>query len=342
MKGAYYSRHGEPEVVEFGELPDPVAGDGQVIVEVRAVALNHLDLWVRRGLPTLTVTFPHVGGADVAGVIAELGEGVEGWEVGQRVVVNPALWCDECEWCEWGEQCLCESFQILGEHVAGGCAERVAVPARNLMSIPDDFPYEVAAAAPLVYQTAWRALVTRAAIRRGETVLVTGASGGVSTAAIQIAKLADATVFAVTSGPENVERVRQLGADLVVDRLEEDFATVIWRETGNRGVDVVLDSVGEKIWESLERCLAPTGRLVTYGATTGALGAINIRRFFWRQLQVLGTTMASREEFEHVMRLVLEGRLEPVVGQVLPLEEAGRAHELLEAGEVFGKIVLVP
>lgn len=342
MKGAFYTRHGGPEVVEFGQLPDPPRRDGQVIVEVRAVALNHLDLWVRRGLPTLTVTFPHVGGADVAGVIAELGDGVDGWQVGQRVAVNPALWCEECDWCEWGEQCLCESFQILGEHGAGGCAERVAVPARNLISLPDEFPYDVAAAAPLVYQTAWRALVTRAAVRRGETVLVTGASGGVSTAGIQIAKLAEATVFAVTSGPENVRRVRELGADLVIDRLEEDFAAVVWRETGQRGVDVILDSVGERIWESLERSLAPTGRLVTYGATTGALGAINIRRFFWRQLQVLGSTMANQAEFEEVMKLVLEGTLEPVIGEVLPLEETRRAHELLEAGQVFGKIVLVP
>ena len=342
MKAAYISRHGDPEAVEIGELPDPTPGEGEVIVEVRAVALNHLDLWVRRGLPTLEVAFPHVGGSDVAGVIAEVGEGVTGWEVGDRVVVNPALWCGTCEWCERGEHCLCQRFQILGEHVHGGAADRVAVPARNLLSLPDDYPYEKAAAAPLVFQTARRPLVTRAAVRRGEAVLVTGASGGVSTAGIQIAKLAEATVFAVTSGPENVERVAGLGADLVIDRFEEDFSAVIWRETGKRGVDVILDSVGEAIWEKLERSLAPTGRLVTYGATTGALGAIDIRRFFWRQLQVLGSTMSNRAEYERVMSLVFDGRLDPVVGEVLPLEQAARAHELLEAGRVFGKVVLIP
>lgn len=343
MRAAYIEAHGRPEQVTVGELDDPEARAGEVVVDVAAAALNHLDLWVCRGLPGLEVPFPHIGGADVAGALSEVGDGVDDWRVGDRVVVNPALWCGRCEWCHRGEHSLCTSFRILGEHRAGGFAEKVRVPARNLYPLPDGYPFERAAAAPLVYQTAWRALIGRAELRPGETVLITGASGGVSTAAVQIARLVGAKVFAVTSGPENCRRVSELGADVVIDRLEDEkFSARVWRETGKRGVDVALDGVGEAVWTSLERSMAPTGRLVTYGATTGTRGASDIRRLFWKQLHVLGSTMANRSEFERVMGLVLEGRLEPVVGEVLPLDEARRAYELLAAGDAFGKIVLVP
>lgn len=342
MKAAYFEGHGGPEVMQVGELPAPVAGPGEVVVEVRAAALNHLDLWTRRGLPGLALELPHIGGSDVAGVVAETGEGVRGWEEGTRVVVNPSLWCGRCEWCARGEHSLCREYRILGEHVGGGLAERVAVPARNLLAVPDGLDLERVAAAPLVYQTAWRGLITRARLRPGETLLVTGASGGVSTAAIQIARLAGARIFAVTSGAESVRRVLELGADVAIDRLEEDFSRRVWQETGKRGVDVAIDGVGEAMWEGIVRALAPGGRLVSYGATTGAEGRLDIRRLFWKQASVLGSTMAGRGEFEAVMRLVFEGRLEPVVDDVLPLERIREAHERLEAGEVFGKLVLVP
>lgn len=342
MKAAYFEEHGGPEVLRVGELPDPEPRHCEALVRVRAAALNHLDLWARRGLPGLELEMPHIGGSDIAGVVEETGVGVEGWESGDRVIVNPSLWCGRCEWCARGEESLCRRYRILGEHVPGGLAELVAVPARNLYRIPEGFPFEEAAAVPLVFQTAWRALIGGARLQPGETLLVTGGSGGVATAAIQIGKLAGATVHAVTSGPENVRRVRELGADLAIDRLEEDFSRRVWDATEKRGVDVVLDSVGESAWEDCLRALAPGGRLVTYGATTGPEGRIDIRRLFWKQLRVIGSTMASRGEFEEVMRLVFAGRLEPVVDEVLPLERIREAHERLERGEAFGKLVLRP
>jgi len=342
MKAAYFEQHGGTDRILYGELPDPVPGAGEVRVRVRAVALNHLDLWTLRGLPGLELELPHIGGSDVAGLVEMLGPGVKGPEPGQPVCVNPALWCGECEWCFAGEHPLCPRFRILGEHVRGGMAELAVVPARNLYPIPAGFPFEVAAAAPLVYQTAWRALRTRAGLREGETILVTGASGGVSTAAIQIAKWVGATVYAVTSGPDNVRRVGELGADVVIDRLEEDFSKRVWVETGKRGVDVVLDGVGEAMWPGCLRALAPAGRMVAYGATSGPRGEVDIRRMFWRQIAVLGSTMGNRQEFEQAMGLVLAGELEPVVDDVWPLSRAREAYERLERGEVFGKLVLAP
>lgn len=342
MYAAFFRRHGGPEVMETGEAPEPVAATGTVVVSVRAAALNHLDLWVRRGLPGLTLELPHIGGSDVAGVIDEIGPGAEGWEVGDRVALNPSLWCGECEWCEREEHPLCLDFKILGEHVAGGTAERVRVAARNLYRIPDDLEFRVAAAAPLAYQTAWRALKTRGGLKDGESVLVTGASGGVSTAAIQIARLLGARVLAVTSGPENVSRVRELGADVVFDRLETDFAEGVKEHTAGRGVNLVLDSVGEATWAQCLRSLSRLGRLVTYGATTGPRGVVEIRHMFWKQISVSGSTMASRSEFEAVMDHVAAGDLTPVIHDVMPLAAIREAHEVLEAGRAFGKLVLEP
>lgn len=341
MKAAYFDAHGGPDVLRTGELPDPEPGQGEVIVQVEAAALNHLDLWVRRGIPGLSLPLPHVGGSDFAGTISELGRGVGGWKVGDRVTANPGLWCGECEWCRRGEESLCEGYGILGEHVAGALAERVCVPSRNLLRLPDGFNARRAAAAPLVFQTAWRALVGRARLRAGETVLVTGASGGVSTAAIQIARRLGAEIIAVTSG-RHVEAVRALGADHVIDREREDFSAAVWKLTGRRGVDVALDSVGEKTWKSTVRSLARDGRLVTYGATTGAEGCQDVRLVFWKQLRIIGSTMASHAEFLEVMELVLDGALEPVIDVEWPLERVGDAHRRLEAGEGFGKIVLTP
>lgn len=340
MKAAIFRQHGDPEVIEIADVQRPDLRPGQALIEVRAAALNHLDLWARRGLPGLEFDFPHIGGSDMAGTVAAVADGVEGPDPGTRVLVNPSLWCGDCEWCHKGEESLCESYRIIGEHTDGGFAEYVAVPVRNVLPIPDDLGFEEAAAVPLVYQTAWRGLIGRGRLRPGESLLVTGGSGGVSTAAIQIAKLAGAYVFAVTSGPEKARLLEEVGADIVFDRLEVDFSKEIWTASGKRGVDMVFDSVGQAMWPALTRTLARNGRLVTYGATTGPKGQIDIRLTFWKQLQFIGTTMSNRSEFNEVMSLIFQRELEPVIDVVWPLERAREAHERLEAGEQFGKIVL--
>jgi len=233
-------------------------------------------------------------------------------------------------------------FRILGEHTQGGFAEYALAPVANLLEVPEDVSMQTAAAAALTFVTAWRALMARANLRTGESVLVTGASGGVSTAAIQIARLTGATVYAVTSGTENTARVKGLGAHVVYDRLEDDWSDSLWKDTDRRGVDVVLDSVGEAVWPSLLRSLAAGGRLVTFGATTGAGGRVDIRQVFWKQLSILGSTMGTPEEFRTVMDLVFQDRLRPAIHAALPLERARAAHEMLEEGGVFGKLVLKP
>lgn len=339
MKAAIFHEHGAADVLRIEDVPTPVAQPGEVLLRVHAAALNHLDVWVRNGLPH--VSLPHIGGSDVAGTVESLGPGVTGVRVGARMVVNPSLACGACEWCRLGEEPLCVQYRILGEHTNGGFAEFVAVPAANLFPIPNDMAFERAAAAPLAYLTAWRALVTKARVRSGTSVLITGASGGVATAAIQIAKHLGATVYALTTS-DNTERVWALGADVVYDRAAGDFSRQIWQETGKRGVDVVLDSVGEAIWQQCVRALARGGRLVSYGGTTGPRAELDIRVLFWKQLEILGSTMSNRSEFEEVMRLVFSGAFHPVVDSVLKLEDIRAAHERLERGQHFGKIVVVP
>ncbi|MFW6331621.1 MAG: alcohol dehydrogenase catalytic domain-containing protein [Gemmatimonadota bacterium] len=341
MRAAIFDENGGPEVVTVRDVETPEPGPGEARLRVGASGMNHLDLWVRRGLPIET-TMPHIGGSDVAGTVDAVGPSVEGWSGGERVVVNPSLWCGECEWCRKGEEPLCVEYRILGEHTQGGFAEYVVVPARNLYRIPDAFPFEAAAAAPLVFLTAWRGLVVRGRLREGETVLITGASGGVASAAVQIAKHLGATVHAVTSA-RWVDRVRSLGADVVHDRESgADYGRAVWRATGKRGVDLVFDSVGEATFRTNVRALAPAGRMVVYGATTGPRGEVDLRLLFWRQLEILGTTMANQREFRAVMARVFGGDLEPVVDVVWPLDRAREAHERLESGEAFGNIVLVP
>lgn len=341
MRAAIFDEHGGPEVVEIRDVETPDPGPGEVRIRVGASGMNHLDLWVRRGLPIET-TMPHIGGSDVAGTVDALGEGIEGWSGGERVVVNPSLWCGECEWCRKGEEPFCVAYRILGEHTQGGFAEYVTVPARNLYPIPDDVDLERAAAAPLAFLTAWRGLVTRGRLREGDTVLITGASGGVATAAIQIAKHLGATVHAVTSSAW-LDRAADLGADAVHDRTGGgDYGKAIWNATGKRGVDVVFDSVGEATFTRNVRTLAKGGRMVVYGGTTGPQGVVDLRLLFWRQLEILGTTMSNQREFQAVMDRVFSGELEPVVDVAWPLERARAAHERLESGEAFGNIVLVP
>jgi NADPH:quinone reductase-like Zn-dependent oxidoreductase len=341
MRAALFSEFGGPEVVSIQEVPVPDPGPGEVLIKVEAASMNHLDLWVRRGLPVET-PMPHIGGADIAGVVEEVGEGAADVPTGIRVVVDPSLGYGWYDGQGQGESFEEPPFRLLGEHTQGGFAEYAVVPAANLLEIPQGFPSEDAAAAGLVFVTAWRGLMTRGGLRAGEKVLVTGASGGVSTAAIQIAHMAGARVYAVTSGEDNASRVRALGADVVYDREKVEFSREVWQDTGKKGVDLVFDSVGEAVWQQCLRALGVGGRLVAYGATTGSRGSAEIRVVFWKQLSILGTTMGTPAEFRRVMRLVFDGALSPVVHEVIPLAEARRAHELLESGKVFGKLVLVP
>jgi len=358
LRAAVFHRFGGPEVVAVEDVARPEPGPGEVRLRVLAAAVNHLDLWVRRGLP-IDTTMPHIGGADVVGLVDAVGAAKEaGGEVSTapasrmpagraqpspapRYAVNPSLWCGECEWCRRGEQPLCLHYRILGEHTQGGFAECVCVPAANLLEVPAEYPLELAAAAPLTFVTAWRGLVSRARLQPGETVLITGASGGVATAAIQVARHIGARVFAVTTG-EHRELVRSLGADVVYDRTKVDFAQELARDTGGRGVDVVLDSVGSATWKGVLRSVARLGRLVVYGATTGPQAEFDLRALFWKQVSIMGTTMSTPAEFETVMALVFRGELRPVLDVAWPLSEARAAHERLEAGAQFGKIVLLP
>ncbi|MDQ3755174.1 MAG: zinc-binding dehydrogenase [Acidobacteriota bacterium] len=342
MRAAIFREHGGIDKLEIADIPQPTPKAGEVVVRVRAAAMNHLDLWVRRGLPGVEIPLPHVGGSDIAGEVVELGAQVSNVEQGARVVVNPGLWCGVCEWCLKGEHSLCVDYRIIGEHTDGGFAEFVAVPAANCSSIPENFSFEEAAAVPLVFLTAWRALITQANLRAGERVLVLGASGGVASAAIQIAKLAGARVLAVTSSAEKAAQARELGADEIIDRTQEDFAKQAFKLTNRRGVDVVLENTGAETWEGSLRALTRGGRLVTYGGTTGPNGKTNIPLLFWKQIHLIGSTMGTAAEFARVTDLVWQRRLRPVVDRVLPLTEIKAAHEALEAGEQFGKIVLTP
>ncbi|MFQ5343030.1 MAG: zinc-binding dehydrogenase [Anaerolineae bacterium] len=340
MKAIGFYEHGDTDQLKTIELPQPEPGPAEVLINVKAVALNHLDLWVLQGLPGLNLEMPHIGGSDIAGLIAGLGDGVTGFQVGQRVVVNPTLSCGDCEWCRRGEDSLCDQFGVIGEHSRGGMAEYVVVPARNVMPMPDEFPFAEAAAAPLVFLTAWRALITRGQVRPGEDVLILGASGGVASAAIQVARLAGARVYAVTSSPEKAEKARALGADWTVDRTQQNWSKAVFEATNRRGVDLVLENVGAATWFDSLRSAKKGGRIVTYGATSGPRPQTDIRYIFWKQLSILGTTMSTRSEFHDVMNLVWQGRLKPVVDSVFPMEQARAAYHRLQAGEQFGKVVI--
>jgi NADPH:quinone reductase-like Zn-dependent oxidoreductase len=341
MRAAVFSDFGGPEVVEVRKVPVPDPAAGEVRLKVEAAAMNHLDLWVRRGLPIET-PMPHIGGSDIAGVVDAVGPGAESVPLGTRVAVDPALGYEWYDGQSQGDAFEESRMRIVGEHTQGGFAEYAVVPAGSLIEIPAGFASEQAAAAGLVFVTAWRSLVNRGGLRPGERVLITGASGGVGTAAVQIAARAGATVYAVAGGPEKVRLLKELGAHVVYDRHQVDFSREVWRDTQKRGVHLVLDTVGEAVWPNCLRALAPMGRLVTSGATTGSRGVTEIRLVFWKQLSILGSTMGSPTEYREVMRQVFAGALRPVIHEVLPLDETRRAHELLESGKVFGKLVIVP
>jgi NADPH:quinone reductase-like Zn-dependent oxidoreductase len=320
-------------------IPAPHASD-DVLVRVRAAALNRLDLFVVDGLPGLPRSFPHILGADGAGVVEAHGPDARGVSPGDRVFINPGVSCGRCEWCEAGEQPLCTEFAVLGEHRPGSIAEFVVVPARNLAPVPAGMGWAQAAAFPLATLTAWRMLITRARVLPGETVLIWGIGGGVSQAALKIAREAGARTIVTSSSDAKLERARALGADVVINHAQKNVAQEVRSLTGRRGVEVVVDSVGEKTWEQSLRCLARKGRLVTCGGTSGPMVTTDVRKLFWYQWAILGSTMGSDAEFRTVTRLAHAGRLWPEVDEVFPLAEGRAAFQRLAKGEQLGKVVV--
>lgn len=342
MKALAFNEHGGLEKLNYQDVPDPKIAPTEVLVRVRACALNHLDLFVREGLPGLKLPLPFWSGCDIAGDVAEVGAAVQGVKIGDRVAVNPNLNCGRCEYCIQGEDSLCISYGIVGEHTYGGLAEYVKVDGRNVLKLPDAISYEGAAAFTLVNMTAWRMLVTQAALRAGEDLLILGVGGGVSSTAVQIGKLCGARVWVTSSSDDKLQRAKALGADECINYTKEDWVKVVSERTGKRGVDVVLENVGAATWKGSLRALAKGGRLVTCGATSGPIGETDIRVVFWKQLRIIGSTMANRREFNQVMTQFFRGRLKPIVDRVFPLKDGAEAQRVLAEGKQFGKLVLVP
>jgi len=340
MKAVRFHEYGGPEVLRYEDAPDPEVRGDRVLVRVRACALNHLDLWVRRG--TTKTPLPHINGSDIAGDIAAVGDYVTGLKTGQRVLVAPMTFCGHCPRCAAGEQNFCPQFKVLGNATDGGNAEFIAVPAVNVVPIPDSLSYEEAAAVPLVFLTAWHMLVSRARIQPGQTVLVLGGNSGVGSAAIQIAKLWGATVIATAGSEAKLERTRRLGADHVINHYQQKISDEVKKLTAGAGVDIVFEHVGKATWPESLRSLKAGGALVTCGNTTGFDVGLDLRFLFSKQWSLLGSYMGNMGDFHAMLPHVFSGKLKAVVDTTFPLSEARAAHERLEKSEQFGKIVLVP
>jgi NADPH:quinone reductase-like Zn-dependent oxidoreductase len=340
MKAVLFYQHGGVEVLQYTDFPTPEPGPGQVLVRLKAAALNRVDLWTRAGWPGIKLEYPHISGADGAGEIVALGAGVSGLQVGDAVVINSNLGCGVCPACLAGQDNRCRDWHLLGETVRGTYAEFVAIPATNAYPMPAGFSPAAAAAAALVFHTAWHSLISRANLRAGEQVLIVGASGGVNTASIQIAKLAGAQVFVVGSNAEKLAVAGELGADYLIDRSkEENWSKTVFQLTQKRGVDVIVDNVGTTFPLSF-RTAAKGGRILTVGNTGGAKFEIDNRFIFGKHLSILGSSMGTRQEFSQVMDLVFSGRLKPTLDRQFPLSEAAAAQEYLESGAQLGKVTL--
>ena len=340
MKAIVFRQHGGPEVLQYADVPDPEPRPNEVLVRVHACALNHLDLWVRGGLPNVPIPLPHIPGSDVAGEIAKIGSEVTTVRVGQKVVLAPGVSCGKCAACVSGQDNRCRQFTNLGYMIDGGCAEFVRVPEVNCLPYPENLSFVQAAAIPLVFQTAWHMLIARAELQPGEDVLVLGAGSGVGSAAIQIAKFFGARVIATAGSDEKLAKARELGADHVINHKSQKIREEVRRITSKRGVDVVFEHVGTATWDDSLASLALAGRLVTCGNTTGYDAKIDLRFLFSRQLSLLGSYMGVKGELHTIMKLVAAGRLRPVVDRTFPLAEAADAHNYLESGQQFGKVVL--
>lgn len=344
MTAVGFHEHGDVANLELLDVPIPSPGDDEVRIAVKGAALNHQDLFAVRELDHYVPEYPFWGGGDIAGVVDAVGPGVEDWSSGDRVAVNPALSCGDCEFCIQGEHSQCTEYEVFGEHRKGGFAEYVTVPAENLIRVPDGYDLVEAAAAPMAAGTAWRLLTTRADVDPYDDVLIVGASGGVGSYAVQIAKNVCNvdTLYTTTSSDAKAEFLRDLGADHVIDYTETNFDERVWNLTDGRGVDVVLNNVGGETWVQSMRSLRNGGRLVTAGATAGPNPETEIRLLFVRQLEILGSTTHTRRSFEQVMEYVWDGTIEPVIQDVLPFEEYEQAFEKMVNRELYGKVVLTP
>jgi len=343
MDAVVLEGHGDIEQVAFAQIPIPEIGEGEVLVEVKAAALNRLDLWVVEGWRGLKLQFPHILGSDGAGVIAKVGVRVEGFSPGDRVAVNPTLSCGECSFCVAGKDNMCNEFALFGEHVPGFFGQYQAVPIRNLLPLPDHVSYERAAAASLVYVTAWHSLITVGKFRAGEDILVVGAGGGVNSACIDIARLAGARrILVVGSSEKKLKLARRLGATVTINRHETPWDKAVYQSTDGQGVDVVIDNVGSETFSKSLRALKKGGRLLTVGNSSGARFELDNRYVFGKHLSVLGSTMGPRQDFRAVMRLVFDGHLKPEIDSIFPLGEGPAALRQLEAGDVAGKLLLRP
>ncbi|ADW22582.1 MULTISPECIES: zinc-binding dehydrogenase [Thermus] len=340
MKAVVMEARGGPEVLKVAEVPTPEPGPKEVRIRVKAAALNHLDIWVRKGVASPKLPLPHILGADASGVVDAVGPGVTGFAPGDEVVVNPGLSCGHCERCLAGEDNLCAKYEILGEHRFGAYAEYLVVPEVNLLKKPPNLSFEEAAAIPLTFLTAWQMVVDKLQVRPGEDVLVMAAGSGVSVAAIQIAKLFGARVIATAGSEEKLRKAKELGADETVNYTHPDWPKEVRRLTGGKGADKVVDHTGALYFEGVIRATANGGRIAIAGASSGYEGTLPFAHVFFRQLSILGSTMGSKSRLFPILRFVEQGRLKPVVGQVLSLEEAAEGHRLLEERRVFGKVVL--
>ncbi|MFQ5627220.1 MAG: zinc-binding dehydrogenase [bacterium] len=340
MKAVFFHQHGDASKLQYGEIHTPSPAPGEVLVQIKACALNHIDIWVRKGWPGLDLEMPHILGSDISGVVEELGAGVKGIETGQEIVVLPGLSCGRCEWCLKGFDNYCDVYGVIGEHVRGGYAEFVSVPAQNIVNKPENLSFEQAAAYPLTFQTSWHMLVAQAQVQPGDWVLVLAAGSGVGVAAVQIAKLFSANVIAAAGSQAKLDKAKKLGADYLINYEKDGFYQKVREITNGRGVDIVFEHVGKKTWEKSIKSLAKGGRLVTCGATTGFNAITDLRFVFYKNLRIYGNLMGSKGELIRVTQLMAEGKLKPVIYRVLPLEQAKEGHQALMNREQFGKIVL--
>jgi NADPH:quinone reductase-like Zn-dependent oxidoreductase len=340
MKAIRFHEFGGPEVLKFEDVPEPVLRKDQVLVRVKACALNHLDLFVRKGIPGIKL--PHINGSDVAGIVEEVGEYITDVKKGQRVLLAPMMFCNHCHFCTSGQQSFCRQFTVLGAGVDGANCELIAVPEVNVIPIPDWMDFNEAASVPLVFLTAWHMLVTRSNIRPGNWVLVLGAGSGVGTAAIQIAKLFNAHVIATAGDERKLAKAKELGADFTIDHYKQTISDEVKKITGKRGVDIVFEHVGQATWKESMKSLRPGGTMVTCGATSGHEANFDIRILFTRQLSMLGSFMGTMGDLHQVLEHVFAKRLKPVVDKTFSLSEAADAHRYLESSQMFGKVILNP
>ncbi|TFH07402.1 MAG: alcohol dehydrogenase [Candidatus Thorarchaeota archaeon] len=346
MKATVFHEHGGPDVLSYEDIDTPYVEPNQSLIKVKYVALNHLDLFVRGGVPGLKLEMPHILGSDISGEIVEVGSNViDSLEVGQKIIVDPGISCGVCEFCIRGQESLCSSYGIIGEHYRGGYAEYLNVDERNIIPIPKTSGLDMAGAAamPLTLMTVWRLLMTKAQVKAGDDVLIIGIGGGVALAGLQIAKAAGARVTVTSSSNEKLEKAYILGADIGINHNDTpEYHKEIYRLTNNRGVDIVLDSVGQATWARSLKSLRKGGKLVTCGATSRPNAETNVNLLFWKQLEILGSTMGSRDELRTALKLVWNDTIRPIVDRILPLSRAQEAHEILEKGAQMGKLVLKP